>query len=144
MLYMVLNSLDPSWFGHGYPSPCFCYPTVSLHRSLACVGGTGISTSLSSVTPFGLTLVPDLPWEDKPSPGNLRLSTARFLALLSLLMPAFSLDYSPPPLTIWLLPVIIAPLPIELNSIPKLRCKSLAPLNFPRTITRPVSYYALF
>ena len=89
-------------------------------------------------------LSPDLPWEDKPSPGNLRLSTARFLALLSLLMPAFSLDYSPPPLTIWLLPVIIAPLPIELNSIPKLRCKSLAPLNFPRTITRPVSYYALF
>ena len=141
---MVLHSLDPSWFGHGCPSPCSCYPTVSLHRTLSHFGGTGISTSLSSATPFGLTLVPDLPWEDKPSPGNLRLSTEWFLTILSLLMPAFSLDYSPPPLTIWLLPVIIAPLPIWINQIPKLRCKSLAPLNLRRTITRPVSYYALF
>ena len=44
---------------------------------------------------FGLDLVPDLPWADEPSPGNLRLSTERFLASLSLLMPAFSLVYSP-------------------------------------------------
>ena len=27
-------------------------------------GGTGISTSCASITPFGLTLAPDLPWED--------------------------------------------------------------------------------
>ena len=64
-------------------------------------------------TPFGLDLGPDLPWADEPSPGNLRLSTARFLAALSLLMPAFSLVYCPPPLPIRLLPVYIAPLPIR-------------------------------
>ena len=34
------------------------------------------------------------------------------LATLSLLMPAFSLVYSPQPLPILLLPVYIAPLPI--------------------------------
>ena len=27
-------------------------------------GGTGISTSCASTTPFGLALAPDLPWED--------------------------------------------------------------------------------
>ena len=47
--------------------PCFSITTLS---------GTGISTSCASTTPFGLALAPDLPWEDKPSPGNLRLSTA--------------------------------------------------------------------
>ena len=45
-------------------------------------GGTGISTSWPSPTPFGLGLGPDSPWEDKPSPGNLGLSTARILTLL--------------------------------------------------------------
>ena len=43
------------------------------------IGGTGISTCCSSATTFVLTLVPDLPWVDKPSPGNLRHSTARIL-----------------------------------------------------------------
>ena len=38
-----------------------------------------------------LGLGPDLPWADEPSPGNLRLSTGKFLACLSLLIPAFSL-----------------------------------------------------
>ena len=36
----------------------------------------GISTCCPSDTPFGLSLGPDLPWADEPSPGNLRLSTA--------------------------------------------------------------------
>ena len=56
--------------------------------------------------PFGLILGPDLPWEDEPSPGILGHSTAKFLTLLSLLMPAFSLVYSPPPLSVWLHPNI--------------------------------------
>ena len=38
-----------------------------------------------------LGLGPDLPWADEPSPGNLRLSTGKFLACLALLIPAFSL-----------------------------------------------------
>ena len=82
-------------------------PTILLCHcidSLAAIGGTGISTCWSSPTPFGLSLGPDLPWEDKPSPGNLRLSTVRILTSLSLLMPAFSLDYSPLNLTIQLQP----------------------------------------
>ena len=61
-----------------------------------------------------LGLGPDLPWEDEPSPGNLRLSMVRILTSLSLLMPAFSLLYSPPLLTVWLLPVYDAPLPRDI------------------------------
>ena len=99
--------------GRTFPSVRSNYPPVSpLHT--ASVGGTGISTRCPSPTPFGLGLGPDLPWADEPSPGNLRLSTGRFLASLSLLMPAFSLPYSPLPLPIQLLPVRIAPLPIRI------------------------------
>ena len=85
--------------------PCHCF-IISL-------GSTGISTCCPSRTPFGLRLGPDLPRADEPSPGNLRLSTAEFLAPLSLLMPAFSLLYSPRVLPVTLLPVCIAPLPIH-------------------------------
>ena len=75
-------------------------------------GGAGISTSCPSATPFGLALGPDLPWVDEPSPGNLAHSTVEILTPLSLLMPAFSLDYSPRVLSLPLQPVIIAPLPL--------------------------------
>ena len=64
------------------------------------IGSAGISTCYPSATPFGLTLGPDLPWADEPSPGNLRLSTARILTLLSLLIPAFSLLSRPPMLSL--------------------------------------------
>ena len=64
----------------------------------------GISTCCPSDTPFGLSLGPDLPWADEPSPGNLRLSTARILTLLSLLIPAFSLLLRPHILSIMLHP----------------------------------------
>ena len=53
---------------------------------------------------FSLSLGPDLPWADEPSPGNLRLSTARILTLLSLLIPAFSLLPRPQMLSLLLLP----------------------------------------
>ena len=115
--------------------PCHCF--INLF------GSTGISTCCPSSTPFGLDLGPDLPWADEPSPGNLRLSTAEFLAPLSLLMPAFSLPYSPPLLPVWLLPVCIAPLPIRFP-YSKASVSGLSPVNFRRKITRPVSYYALF
>ena len=59
-----------------------------------------------------LGLGPDLPWADEPSPGNLRFSMERILTSLSLLMPAFSLLHSPPLLTVRLLPVYDAPLPL--------------------------------
>ena len=83
------------------------------------VGGIGISTDCPSSTAFALDLGPDLPWADEPSPGILRLSTERFLASLSLLMPAFSLVYCPAPLPLRLLPVYIAPLPMRLLAFPR-------------------------
>ena len=62
--------------------------------------GTGISTCYPSPTPLGLSLGPDLPWEDEPSPGNLSHSVDRILTCLSLLIPAFSLLSAPPVLTV--------------------------------------------
>ena len=115
--------------------PCHCF--------IISFGSTGISTCCPSPTPFGLDLGPDLPWADEPSPGNLRLSTGTFLAPLSLLMPAFSLPYSPLLLPVQLLPVCIAPLPIH-SVYPQASVSGLSPVNFRRKITRPVSYYALF
>ena len=60
----------------------------------------------------------------------------------SLLIPAFSLEYSPPPLSLRLHPVFDALLPCINTS--QASVYSLAPLNFRRRVTRPVSYYALF
>ena len=92
---------------------------------------------------YVLGLGPDLPWVDEPSPGNLRLSTAWILTMLSLLIPAFSLPYSPHCLSIMLLPVCIAPLPTSLRCS-KASVLGFSPGNLRRRITRPVSYYALF
>ena len=102
---------------------------ILLRQRFTHKGGTGISTSYPSPTTFVLGLGPDLPWADEPSPGNLGLSTAVFLALLSLLIPAFSLlhrppllsllipalslVYSPPLLSVRLQPVYVAPLPLH-------------------------------
>ena len=87
-------------------------PAILLRQRFTHKGGTGISTSCPSPTTSVLGLGPDLPWADEPSPGNLGLSTAVFLALLSLLIPAFSLLYSPPLLSLRLQPVHYAPLPL--------------------------------
>ena len=84
--------------------PCHCF--------ISSLGSAGISTCCPSRTPFGLRLGPDFLRADEPSPENLRLSTAEFLAPLSLLMPAFSLLYNPALLPVRLLLVYIAPLPI--------------------------------
>ena len=88
-----------------FPLPRFPSFTVSL-ASFQYFGGAGISTSYPSDTPFGLSLGPDLPWADEPSPGNLRLSMAWILTMLSLLIPAFSLLSRPAVLSIYLRPTI--------------------------------------
>ena len=106
------------------------------------LGGAGISTCYPSPTTSVLGLGPDLPWADEPSPGNLGLSTATFLALLSLLIPALSLVYSPPLLSVRLQPVYVAPLPLPKQ--PAASVTRLSPGHLRRTTTRPVSYYALF
>ena len=79
-----LSSGPPYTLTRGLPSPRFTYPPASpfsyppparwdrpegqppCRRSWAWRGhgGTGISTSCASTTPFGLALAPDSPWED--------------------------------------------------------------------------------
>ena len=82
-----------------------CVPTVLLYSS------AGISTCSPSATPPGLALGPDLPRADQLYPGNLGYSAGRIPTFLSLLIPAFSLRYSPLPLAVQLRPVPAAPLP---------------------------------
>ena len=75
---------------------------------------------------FALTLGPDLPREDQLYPGNLGYSAYKILTYISLLIPAFSLRYTPLLLTVQLQCVSNAPLPMYYY-IPKLRCRVLAP-----------------
>ena len=88
-----------------FPLPRLSSTPVSL-ASFKYIRGAGISTCYPSDTPFGLSLGPDLPWADEPSPGNLRLSMAWILTMLSLLIPAFSLLSRPAVLSIYLRPTI--------------------------------------
>ena len=96
-------------------------PTILSYRS------TGISTCCPSATTLVLALGPDLPRADQLYSGNLGYSAIRILTLFSLLIPAFSLLYSPQLLA------GTASLRIEcsstnhINMIPKLRCCVLAP-----------------
>ena len=87
------------------PMRSTCVPTVLSYRS------TGISTCCPSATPFGLALGPDLPRADQLYSGNLGYSAGRIPTFLSLLIPAFSLPYSPQLLPVLLPPVCNAPLP---------------------------------
>ena len=97
----------------------FCVPTVLIYCS------AGISTCCPSTTPFGLALGPDLPRADQLYPGNLRYSAERILTSLSLLIPAFSLQYNPQLL------IGTASSRTQCSStnlaVPKLRCRVLAP-----------------
>ena len=144
-MHSVLHYRAAYTLGPALPSTGSYYPSVSMRLIY---GGTGISTSYPSPTTIVLGLGPDLPWADEPSPGNLGLSTCKFLAYISLLIPAFSLLYRPQVLPVLLQPVHYAPLPLtnRVNTVckPEASVVCLAPLHLRRTITRPVSYYALF
>ena len=83
-----------------------CVPTFLSKRS------TGISTSCPSTTPSGLALGPDFPRADQLYSGILGYSAVRILTLLSLLIPAFSLQNTPRLLPVPLLRVLVAPLPL--------------------------------
>ena len=113
-----------------------CVPTVLSYRS------TGISTCCPSATSFDLALGPDLPRADQLYPGNLGYSAGRIPTFLSLLIPAFSLPYTPQLLTVRLRRICNAPLPIPEDSSASVSCFS--PGHFRRRTSRPVSYYALF
>ena len=82
--------------------------SVSILNSF---GGYGISTVCASDTPSGLSLASGLPRADEPAPRNLRLSAIAILTQFSLLIPAFSLLYSPHLLSLMLHSVHNAPLP---------------------------------
>ena len=98
-----------------------CVPTFLLCCS------TGISTCCPSDTRFRLSLGPDLPGADQLYPGILGYSAVRILTLLSLLIPAFSLQYSPQFLADTASSCIQCSSTDVLSHIPKLRCRVLAP-----------------
>ena len=56
-------------------------PSLLCH-SICIYTSTGFSTCYPSATPLGLTLGPDLPRADEPSPGILGFSTDRILTYL--------------------------------------------------------------
>ena len=111
-------------------------PTVLSYCS------TGISTCCPSATALALTLGPDSPRADQLYPGNLGYSAERIPTSLSLLIPAFSLPGTPQLLTVLLLPICNAPLPILTDSL--VSVARFSPGHFRRRTSRPVSYYALF
>ena len=120
------------------PVLSLCVPTVLIYSS------TGISTCCPSATPLGLALGPDLPRADQLYSGNLGYSAWRILTSISLLIPAFSLPYTPQLLTVLLPRVCNAPLPIKLTSNSSASVSCFSPGHFRRRTSRPVSYYALF
>ena len=111
-------------------------PTVLSYHS------TGISTCCPSATTLVLALGPDLPRADQLYPGNLRYSAERIPTSLSLLIPAFSLRYTPQLLPVLLRSFKNAPLPTLSGSAASVLCFS--PGHFRRRDSRPVSCYALF
>ena len=100
----------PNRLNRSYHQPAHA---ILLRQRVTHKGGTGISTSCPSPTTSVLGLGPDLPWADEPSPGNLGLSTCKFLAYISLLIPAFSLLHRPRLLPVPLQPMHYAPLPLR-------------------------------
>ena len=112
---------------HGFTSQGAAFPTPRLSRlrrschsrlsfpsrvpAVLSYRGAGIWTCSPSGTPSGLPLGPDCPRADQLDPGNLGYSAVRILTLLSLLIPAFSLPWSPHALPVMLRPPGNAPLP---------------------------------
>ena len=106
--FLCASLLCFSPFRPGLPTPGSQIDSVSVCLNFS---GYGISTVCASTTPFGLALAPGLPRADEPAPGNLRFSAITILTQFSLLIPAFSLEYSPQVLPLLLRPVFDAPLP---------------------------------
>ena len=121
---------------HSAPMLSTRVPTVLSYCS------TGISTCCPSATTLVLALGPDLPRADQLYPGNLRYSAERIPTSLSLLIPAFSLRYTPQLLPVLLRRASNAPLPYHTVSCASVSCFS--PGHFRRRTSRLVSYYALF
>ena len=81
---------------------------------------------------------------DEPAPGTLSQSVDGILTHLALLTPAFSLPNAPVVLTINLQRLWNAPLPLIVTYESAISVLCLAPVHLRRSVTRLVSYYALF
>ena len=113
-------------------------------RDLLIPGGDGISTVCPSATPFGLALGPTNPPRMNRAEETSAIRWEGFFTFLTLLMPAFSLLSAPPDLPVELHRRHNAPLPLHVNVESAASARDLAPVDYPRERTRPVSYYALF
>ena len=104
---------------------------------------SGLYTKCPSATPLGLTLGPDLPRADEPSPGNLGFSTdgilthllVTYTGILSTIQSNLTLVRSSPR-------IVRSPTNMFPYSAASVVC--LAPVHFRRRVARLVSYYALF
>ncbi len=109
-LWCAYFTITPAYaLGPALPSTGSYYPSVSVLHSCRWYRNINLFSIAYDIRP---RLRPDLPWADEPSPGNLGLSTCKFLACISLLIPAFSLLYRPRLLPLTLLPIHDAPLPL--------------------------------
>ena len=114
-----------------------CVPAVLSQRS------TGISTCRPSATASALALGPDLPRADQLDSGNLGYSARGIPALVSLLIPAFSLPARPRALAGHASSMRqCSSTNAFLHSRASAACFS--PGYFRRRTSRLVSYYALF
>ena len=134
--------MQASLLGRTLPTVRSAYPSVSPLRSNNFRWYRNLYLLSIAYDHQVLGLGPDLPWADEPSPGNLRFSMLRILTSVSLLMPAFSLLYSPLLFSVQLLSVYDAPL--LMISHPIASAVGFSPGHFRRRTTRLVSYYALF
>ena len=125
-------------------APAFPFPACALHtcpHSSVYLRYRNFNL-LSIGYVFRPGLRPRLPRADQLYSGNLGYSAIRIPTLFSLLIPAFSLPCSPQLLTVLLLPIYNAPLPILSDSL--VSVARFSPGHFRRRTSRPVSYYALF
>ena len=121
-----------------------CMTVFPFMRLLRLYASFHSALTLSPCVPtFLISTSTDFPRADQLYSGNLGYSAVRILTLLSLLIPAFSLQSTPRLLTVTLRRAFNAPLPITIcDSSASVSCFS--PGNFRRRTSRPVSYYALF
>ena len=96
---------------HSAPMLSTCVPPVLVRCS------AGISTCCPSATSLDLALGPDFPRADQLYSGNLGYSAGRIPTFLSLLIPAFSLQWAPQLLTVLLRRPFNAPLPHPLRGV---------------------------
>ena len=102
-------------------------------------------TCCPSAAPFGLTLGPDFPWADDPSPGTLVLTANRILTCFNVTHAGIRTSVgSTAPSGTASLRTERSPTnaPQAAQSIASV--DHLSPDHFRRIVTRPVSYYALF